>query len=102
MEVKTTTGVERVLHGRKPLIQKVVLARTKLAQLAVGFFNLQVSVDGDQATVELEGRAMGRLPGREDYFLEQHKGVVTLSKIEGEWLIQHAHNIEPIDWIVAH
>lgn len=96
--VVTTERDRVVVKNKKELQQKIIAARTHLAQLAVGLFDIRVELSGDTAKVFGIARGMGRSNGREDYFLEEHKVEIDLFKEDGEWKIVSAKNTNPIEW----
>lgn len=89
------SGIEEVAHGKKGLMEKVTAARASLAQLAVSFSSFTITLKKDQAEVECTARAMGRDPGRDDYFLEVHRISCLLRKEAKGWRISRIQNIDP-------
>jgi hypothetical protein len=75
---------------------KIVALRTSLAQLAISFQNMAVSVKDDAATVTATGIAMGRDHGREDYFMERHPIEILLVRTDAGWKIFEARNLDEI------
>ena len=99
VEIVANYGDEQhlAIDGRKALQQKLLLLRRHLDQLAVVLTDVRIRVDGKTAQVEAEGRAMGRSPGREDYFLEVHELILDFEYVEGQWKLRKAMNKEPFD-----
>ena len=85
-----------VVSGRRALAQQLAILRHAMAQLVVGALWPEIEVKGDTAVVTLTGRALGRTPGREDYFLEEHALSLTFKKHGGDWLLARASNSKPI------
>lgn len=95
-EVRITVhygGETHQVEGREKLLEYAAAARKQLAQAASAVEDLQVAVRGDEAEVNGTGKLMGRTPGRDDYFLEQHRFRAFLVNSDGRWLIRKAENL---------
>jgi hypothetical protein len=97
LHVLDDEGLRPAINGRKDLEEKLLVVRRMLEQLAVKTSSIGISLKGGVAEVTCEGRAMGREPGRADYFLEQHDLKARLEKIDGKWLITSGQNVNPIE-----
>jgi hypothetical protein len=93
----TEEGSKEVLRGRKPCIEKLVLARSYLDQFAFAFLNPEIKIKNNSAEVVLLARGIGREAGRKDYFKEEHKLRLDMLKIRGRWRIVKAENVEPYE-----
>lgn len=93
----TPNGTKEVLSGREALREKLLLFRSALDQFAMAVLSPDVEVDQSEAHVTLTARGIGREPGREDYFKEEHALRVDLKKISGHWEIVRAQNTEPYE-----
>lgn len=86
-------GETHQVDGREKLLEYVAGARKRLAQAASSVEDLKIQVTGDEAEVNGHGSLMGRVPGRDDYFLEQHRFRAALVNVDDHWTIKEAENI---------
>ena len=84
----------QTISGRAELQEKALGARAALSGLTVEFLDVNVTVapDGQSATADLTAKA--NLPGDSVPQVEEVK--VSLKKVEGDWLIQHAENVKTL------
>jgi hypothetical protein len=78
---------------RQELVQRVMKARTRLSSLELALQDMQVSVDGDVATVRVQGSALGAIRGEQGQFLEIHTIEVMLEEVADTWLISGARHL---------
>lgn len=88
---------ERRYVGQKEIERFAAMGRKELAQAACRVDDLKISINYPYAVATGVGRLMGRTPGRDDYFLEQHRFQARLQNIGGEWLILSVENVPP-EW----
>ncbi len=81
------------IHSRKELVQKILAGRATLDSLELAIDDPQVRIDGEQASVELQGSATGSSRNQEGPFLDIHRVEVLLEKDEDGWLITGARHI---------
>ena len=79
--------------ARQELVQRVMKARTRLSSLELALQDMQVSVDGDVATVRVQGSALGAIRGEQGQFLEIHTIEVMLEEVADTWLISGARHL---------
>lgn len=95
LEIRRPDRIDRIVSSRREIRDKLLGARTGLAQLAVSLADFDVRLSGDGARVLVTVRAMGRDEGRSDYFLEVRRMDCRVTKEDGHWRIQYAVNVEP-------
>ena len=92
-----TSGEREFFVQRADLTDHYRLLRTRLEQLATKTSDMSIVATGERATATMVVSAMGREPGREDYFMEKHRVEMTLEQRDGEWLVTEVRNLDPID-----
>jgi len=81
------------IPSRQELVQRIARIRAKLAGLELALEDMQVSVEGDTASVLLRGTGLGTMRGEDDQFLEIHSIEIRLQKVEDTWLIAGGRHI---------
>ncbi|MGD8629584.1 MAG: nuclear transport factor 2 family protein [Gammaproteobacteria bacterium] len=81
------------ISSRQELVQRIARIRAKLAGLELALEDMQVSVEGDTASVLLRGTGLGTMRGEDDQFLEIHSIEIRLQKVEDTWLITGGRQI---------
>lgn len=84
--------VNFALQGINNLRQSTVMARSRLSNMNVEFFETKILVSKDQAEVYTKIRARGSIPSQEN-FSEVRSFQLKLIKIDGIWKINSATNI---------
>ena len=67
--------------------------RAKLARLELVLEDMQVSIEGDTARVQLRGTGLGTIRGEESQFLEIHSIEIQLEKLDDTWLVAGGRHI---------
>ena len=76
------------LMSRAAVQQRILAARRQLKSLEIAFEDLWVEVKGDiEATVELTVTTLGSMPKVDGQFLERHRILITLTKVDDNWEI---------------
>ena len=75
------------IPSRQELVQHIARIRARLASLELAADDIQVSVEGDTASVMLRGTGLGTIRGEDGQFLEVHSIEIRLEKLEDTWLI---------------
>ena len=81
------------IGSRQELIQTILKGRASLSSLKLELNNPQVTINGDTASVEVTGRALGSSRNSEGQFLEIHRIEIQLDKSEDNWLIKSVWHI---------
>jgi hypothetical protein len=90
----TSTGYRIYeIPSRQELVQRIARIRAKLAGLELALEDMQVSIEGDTASVLLRGTGQGTIRGEEGQFLEIHSIEIHLEKLEDTWLIAGGRHI---------
>jgi len=95
--IVSTESEKEYAVSRNEIKDRMVAVRTSLAQLAVSFNDLKVTIDEDTAKVTATSVVIGRDQGREDFFMEKHPVEVLLHKTEDGWKIAGGENLDVID-----
>ena len=78
---------------RQELVQHIARIRARLAVLQLALEDMQVSIEGDTASVLLRGTGQGTIRGEDGQFLEIHSIEILLEKLEDTWLIAGGRHI---------
>ena len=81
------------IPSRQELVQHIARIRAKLAGLELALEDVQVSIEGDTASVLLRGTGLGTIRGEDGQFLEIHSIEIRLEKLEDTWLIAGGRHI---------
>jgi hypothetical protein len=81
------------IGSRDELVQKIVAGRNRLVSLELALLAPQVSIDGEYATVEFTGTALGATRGGEGQFMDVHRVAIELVRQDGDWLVSGGHHI---------
>jgi hypothetical protein len=81
------------IPSRQELVQRIARRRAQLAGLELALEDMQVSIEGDTASVLLRGTGLGTLRGEDGQFLEIHSIEIRLEKLEDTWLIAGGRHI---------
>ncbi|MEE9422061.1 MAG: nuclear transport factor 2 family protein [Gammaproteobacteria bacterium] len=81
------------IGSRQELIQPILKGRASLSSLKLELKNPQVTINGDTASVEVTGKALGSSRNSEGQFLEIHRIEIQLDKSEDNWLIKSMRHI---------
>jgi hypothetical protein len=95
--VLDTVGERTVVHNRKELEQRILAARPQLAELKLSYENLSIEIKDDNAIVHLFAHALGRTPGRDDFFEEKHRIMLRFVREGRYWLIARGENLDPVE-----
>jgi len=79
--------------SRQELVQRIARMRAKLARLELVLEDMQVSIEGDTARVQLRGTGLGTIRGEEGQFLEIHSIEIQLEKLDDTWLVAGGRHI---------
>jgi hypothetical protein len=81
------------IPSRQELVQRIARIRAKLAVLELALEDIQVSIEGDTASVLLRGTGLGTIRGEDGQFLEIHSVEILLEKLDDAWLIAGGRHI---------
>jgi hypothetical protein len=81
------------IPSRQELVQRIARIRARLASLELELEDMQVSIEGNTASVLLRGTGLGAIRGDDDQFLEIHSIEIRLEKPEDTWLIAGGRHI---------
>lgn len=81
------------IPSRQELVQRIARIRARLATLELALEDMQVSIEGDTASVLLRGTGLGTIRGEDGQFLEVHSVEIRLEKPEDTWLIAGGRHI---------
>ncbi len=81
------------IPSRQELVQHIARIRAKLASLELVLEDMQVSIEGDTASVLLRGTGLGTIRGEDGRFLEIHSVEILLEKPEDTWLVAGGRHI---------
>jgi hypothetical protein len=79
--------------SRQELVQHIARIRAQLASLEFTLQDIEVSIEGDTARVQLQGTGQGSIRGADGQFLEIHSIEVLLEKPEDTWLVTGARHL---------
>jgi len=74
-------------------VQRIARIRARLASLELELEDMQVSIEGNTASVLLRGTGLGAIRGDDDQFLEIHSIEVLLEKLDNTWLVTGGRHI---------
>jgi len=90
----TSAGYRKYeIASRQELVQRLIRGRMELDTLELALHDPEITVDGDNARVEVQGTALGSMRGEQGQFFESHLIEVMLRKKDGEWLVLAARHI---------
>lgn len=96
-EYKLSSRGVSTLESREELQQRFLAARRQLSSLELTIEDIDVNLSTEEAaTVELTASALGRMPGEEGQFLEQHRILLSFVKTEGNWLIASCKHLRDL------
>jgi hypothetical protein len=79
--------------SRQELVQRIARVRARLASLELALEDMQVSIEGETASVLLRGTGLGMIRGEDGQFLEIHSVEILLEKQEDTWLVAGGRHI---------
>lgn len=81
------------INSRDELVQKIVAGRNRLVSLELGILAPEVSIDGEHATLELTGTALGATHGGQGQFMDVHRIEIELVREDGDWLVRGGRHL---------
>jgi len=81
------------IPSRQELVQRIARIRARLASLELALEDMQVSIEGDTASVLLRGTGLGTIRGEDGQFLEIHSVEIRLERPEDTWLVAGGRHI---------
>jgi hypothetical protein len=81
------------ITSRQELVQRIARIRARLASLELALEDMQVSIEGDTASVLLRGTGLGTIRGEDGQFLEIHSVEIRLERPEDTWLVAGGRHI---------
>ncbi len=97
VHVITTEEEREVVSDRDDVQQKMLFVYRAFDDFKVKASSIRIEVNGNNATVNLRGRATGVQKGQREQFLEEHDIVLEWVKRDDEWLVASARNETPLE-----
>jgi hypothetical protein len=81
------------IGSRQELVQTILKGRASMSSLILELENPKVTINGNTASVEITGNALGSSRNNEGQFLEIHRIEIQLDKSEDNWLIKSVRHV---------
>ena len=81
------------IDSREELVRRIAAGRGKLSSLELDLLAPEVSIEGDHATVEVTGTALGTVRGEQSPFMDVHRVAIELAREDGDWRVRGGRHI---------
>ncbi len=81
------------IDSREALAERIVAGRGTLVSLELSLLAPAVEINGDRATVDVTGTALGATRGGDGQFMDVHRVEIGFAREDGDWLVSGARHI---------